>query len=35
MNQQRKHVLEFFKKDPWQVRLGVLALWMVFVLTLR
>jgi len=32
MKQQRKHVLEFFQKDPWPVRVGVLAMWLTFLL---
>jgi hypothetical protein len=34
MKRQRKHVLEFFQKDPWPVRVGVLAMWFIFLLTL-
>jgi len=34
MKQQRKHVLEFFQKDPWPVRVGVLAMWLIFLLVL-
>lgn len=34
MKQRRKHVLEFFQKDPWQVRVGVLAMWLIFLLVL-
>jgi hypothetical protein len=34
MKQQRKHVLEFFQKDPWPVRLVVLAMWLTFLLVL-
>ena len=34
MKQQRKHVLEFFQKDPWPVRVGVLAMWLIFLLGL-
>lgn len=34
LKQQRKHVLEFFQKDPWPVRVGVLAMWLIFLLTL-
>lgn len=32
MKQQRKHVLEFFKKDTWPVRVAVLAIWLIFLL---
>jgi hypothetical protein len=34
MKQQQKHVLEFFQKDPWPVRVGVLAMWLIFLLAL-
>lgn len=34
MKQQRKHVLEFFQKDPWPVRVVVLAMWLTFLLIL-
>ena len=34
MKQRRKHVLEFFQKDPWQVRVFVLAMWLIFLLVL-
>jgi hypothetical protein len=34
MKQQRKHILEFFQKDPWPVRLVVLAMWLIFLLVL-
>jgi hypothetical protein len=34
MKQQRKHVLEFFQKDPWPVRVGVLAMWLIFLLAM-
>ena len=34
MKQRRKHVLEFFQKDPWAVRVGVLAMWLIFLLAL-
>jgi threonine/homoserine/homoserine lactone efflux protein len=30
----KKHVLEFFRKDPWPVRVGVLAMWLIFLLVL-
>lgn len=33
MKQQRKHILEFFKRDPWPVKVGVLAMWFLFLLT--
>lgn len=32
--QSKKHVLEFFRKDPWPVRLGVLVIWLIFLLAL-
>lgn len=34
MKQQRKHVLDFFQKDPWPVRLVLLAMWLTFLLIL-
>lgn len=34
MKKQRKHVLEFFQKDPWPVRVGVLAMWLTYSLVL-
>jgi hypothetical protein len=34
MNKQLKHVLEFFKDDPWPVRVGVLAMCLIFLLEL-
>lgn len=34
MKQRPKHVLEFFQKDPWPVRVGVLAMWLIFLLVL-
>jgi len=34
MKQQRKHVLEFSQKDPSPVRVGVLAMWLIFLLVL-
>jgi hypothetical protein len=34
MKPQRKHILEFFKNDPWQVRVGVLAMQLIFFLAL-
>jgi hypothetical protein len=34
MKQRRKHVLEFFQKDPWPVRVVVLAMWLIFLLVL-
>jgi hypothetical protein len=30
----KKHVLEHFKGDPWPVRLGVLAMWLIYLLVL-
>lgn len=30
----KKHVLEFFKNDPWPVRMGVLVIWLIFSLAL-
>jgi hypothetical protein len=34
MNKQLKHLLEFFKDDPWPMRVGVLAMCLIFLLEL-
>jgi len=34
MQTKKKHVLEYFQKDPWPVRVGVLAMWLIFLLVL-
>lgn len=34
MRFKKKHVLEFFQKDPWPVRVGVLVIWLIFLLAL-
>ena len=34
MQTKKKHVLEYFQKDPWPVRVGVLAMWLIFLLAL-
>ena len=34
MPSKKKHVLEYFQKDHWGVRVGVLAMWLTFLLAL-
>lgn len=34
MQSRKKQVLEFFQKDPWPVRLTVLAMLLIFLLVL-
>jgi hypothetical protein len=32
--QSKKHVLKYFQKDPWPVRMAVLVIWLTFLLVL-
>jgi hypothetical protein len=32
MQSKKKHVLEYFQKDPWPVRMGALAMWLIYLL---
>ena len=34
MQSKKKHVLKYFQKDPWPVRVGVLVIWLIFLLAL-